>query len=332
MTEQARPATLPEALATHFETSPDRPLLWEERRGWVTAGDLDRASRQAAARLAGAGLRPGDRILMSAATSVELVETHVAALRLGLVVVPANTAYREREIAHLVSDAGPRAAVVDDPDRAGWIRRADPDVLVVGPDVDLGVRPLGAPALDAARPEDPAILGYTSGDDGHAEGRRPQPRQPPGVVGVRPSRLALDGRRPARAGPAVVPHPRPRRRAPRHAPHRSLGRPPAPFRTGRGPRRRRRPRRHALLRSADDVRPAGRVAPPRRARPAAVVRIGLRAASAGRLRPAGRRQRAADPRALRHDRDGHERVEPLRRRAPPRHGRLSPPRRRPAPG
>jgi malonyl-CoA/methylmalonyl-CoA synthetase len=107
---------------------------------------------------------------MSAATSVELVETHVAALRLGLVVVPANTAYREREIAHLVSDAGPRAAVVDDPDRAGWIRRADPDVLVVGPDVDLGVRPLGAPALDAARPEDPAILGYTSGTTGTPKG------------------------------------------------------------------------------------------------------------------------------------------------------------------
>ncbi|MGH9011367.1 MAG: AMP-binding protein, partial [Acidimicrobiia bacterium] len=162
-------ATLPAALAAHFETAPGRPLLWEERRGWVTAGDLDRASRQVAARLAGAGLRPGDRILMSAGTSVELVEAHVAALRLGLVVVPANTAYREREIAHLVGDAGPRAAVVDDPDRAAWIRRANPEVLVVGPDVD--VAPGGpAPALDAVRPEDPAILGYTSGTTGTPKG------------------------------------------------------------------------------------------------------------------------------------------------------------------
>ena len=180
-------ATLPEALATHFETAPGRPLLWEERRGWVTAGDLDRASREVAARLAGAGLRAGDRILMSAATSVELVETHVAALRLGLVVVPANTAYREREIAHLVGDAGPRAAVVDDSDRAGWIRRADPDVLIVGPDVDVDAAALGgsrrrsrgdtphppggpAPVLDAVRPEDPAILGYTSGTTGTPKG------------------------------------------------------------------------------------------------------------------------------------------------------------------
>ncbi|HKY78197.1 MAG TPA: AMP-binding protein, partial [Acidimicrobiia bacterium] len=163
-------ATLPEALATHFETAPGRRILWEERRGWITAGDLDRASRQVAARLAGAGLRPGDRILMSAATSVELVETHVAALRLGLVVVPANTAYREREIAHLVGDAGPRAAVVDDPDRAEWIRQADPDVLVVGPDVDVVAGPGPAPVLDAVRPEDPAILGYTSGTTGTPKG------------------------------------------------------------------------------------------------------------------------------------------------------------------
>jgi malonyl-CoA/methylmalonyl-CoA synthetase len=162
-------ATLPEALATHFETDPGRWLLWEERRGWVTAGDLDRASRRVAARLAGAGLRPGDRILMSAGTSVDLVEAHVAALRLGLVVVPANTAYREREIAHLVGDAGPRAAVVDDRDRAGWIRRADPDVLVMGPEVDLVDGP-ATPVLDAVRPEDPAVIGYTSGTTGTPKG------------------------------------------------------------------------------------------------------------------------------------------------------------------
>ena len=164
-------ATLPEAWAAHFESAPDRPLLWEERRGWVTAGDVDRASRQVAARLAGAGLRPGDRVLMSAATSVELVEAHIAALRLGLVVVPANTAYREREIAHIVGDARPRAAVVDDPDRAAWIRRADPDVLVVGPDVDLAAGDAGgAPVLDAVRPEDPALIGYTSGTTGTPKG------------------------------------------------------------------------------------------------------------------------------------------------------------------
>jgi malonyl-CoA/methylmalonyl-CoA synthetase len=166
--------TLPRAWAARFSEAPGRPVLWEERRGWVTAGDLDRASRRIAARLAGAGLRPGDRILLSAGTSLELVEAHVAALRLGLVVVPANTAYREREITHLVEDATPRAALVDDPERAGWIRRAAPATVVVGPDVDLpdtGAATIFDDAvLDAAGPGDPAILGYTSGTTGSPKG------------------------------------------------------------------------------------------------------------------------------------------------------------------
>ncbi|HYH48560.1 MAG TPA: AMP-binding protein [Acidimicrobiia bacterium] len=172
--------TLPRAWAAHFESAPGRPMLFEERRGWVTAGELDRATRRVAARLAGAGLRAGDRILMSAATSIELVEAHIAALRLGLVVVPANIAYREREIAHLVRDAMPRAAVVDEPDRAEWIRRANGEgplvgrsparVVVVGPDVDLPDAPGRPPVLDAAGPEDPAIIGYTSGTTGTPKG------------------------------------------------------------------------------------------------------------------------------------------------------------------
>lgn len=167
--------TLPRAWAARFADGPGRPVLWEEGRGWVTAGDLDRASRRVAARLAGAGLRAGDRILMSAGTSVELALAHVAALRLGLVVVPTNTAYRQREITHLVGDAEPAAAVVDDPDREAWIRRAAPATLVVGPDVDLpdpdaGASVLDANGLEAAGPDDAAIIGYTSGTTGAPKG------------------------------------------------------------------------------------------------------------------------------------------------------------------
>jgi len=136
---------------------------------WVTAGELEARSRRVAGRFAGAGLVPGDRVLFSTATSVELVVAHVAAYRSGLVVVPTNTAYTEREVAHVVCDAGVRAAVVDDADRARWVRDAGgDDVIVVGPEVDLPDAP--PPSLDAVAPDDLAHLGYTSGTTGAPKG------------------------------------------------------------------------------------------------------------------------------------------------------------------
>jgi malonyl-CoA/methylmalonyl-CoA synthetase len=162
--------TLPSAWAAGFAAAPERPVLWSAEAGWVTAGALDAASRRVAARFHRAGLRPGDRVLMSAAASAAYVTAHLGALRLGLVVVPANTAYREREVAHLVTDAGPAAAVVDDVDRAAWVQAAGGDVVVVGPEVDLPDGAEDGPDLDAAAPSDPALLGYTSGTTGAPKG------------------------------------------------------------------------------------------------------------------------------------------------------------------
>ena len=50
------------------------------------AGELEERTRRVAGRYAGAGLVPGDRVLFSTATSVDLVVAHVAAYRAGLVV------------------------------------------------------------------------------------------------------------------------------------------------------------------------------------------------------------------------------------------------------
>jgi malonyl-CoA/methylmalonyl-CoA synthetase len=161
--------SLPAAWRRRAEQAPDRPALWSAAAGWLTREELERASRRVAGRLHRAGLAAGDRVLCSAATSMELVVAYLAALRLGLVVVPANTAYLEREIAHVVGDAEPRAAIVDDPARGEWARKAaGGDLLVVGPEADL---PDGEPpALDLAGRGDPALLCYTSGTTGAPKG------------------------------------------------------------------------------------------------------------------------------------------------------------------
>jgi malonyl-CoA/methylmalonyl-CoA synthetase len=161
--------TLPRAWTAAWGRDPGQPILFETRHGWVNGTDVEEATRRVAGRLRRAGIRPGDRMLVNAATSLELVIAHVAALRAGIVVVPANTAYREREITHIVTDAKPRAALVDDRARAGWVAAAGgADMVIVGPDVDLADGPSGP--LDTAAPDDPALIGYTSGTTGDPKG------------------------------------------------------------------------------------------------------------------------------------------------------------------
>lgn len=160
--------SLPAAWARRWGTAGDRPVLHDAGR-WVTAAELEDRSRRVAGRFAAAGLAPGDRIVTSAEPSAALVVAHVAALRLGLVVVLVNTTYREREVAHIVRDARPSAAVVDDRPRGEWIERASATpVLVVGPDVELP--DADPPPLDRCAADDPAMLCYTSGTTGAPKG------------------------------------------------------------------------------------------------------------------------------------------------------------------
>jgi len=161
--------SLPAAWRRLAEADPGRPALWAAGPGWVSRGELEQAGARIAGRLRRAGLTAGDRVLVSAATSMDLVVAYLGALRMGLVVVPVNTAYREREVAHIVGDAAPRAAVVDDPERGRWAQKAaGGDLLVVGPEADLpGGDP---PALDGGGPGDPALLCYTSGTTGAPKG------------------------------------------------------------------------------------------------------------------------------------------------------------------
>ncbi len=122
-------------------------------------------------------------MLWSTASSVPAVVVNIAALRAGIVVVPVNPTYTERELAHVVGDVRPVAAIVDDPGRAAVVARAARGgVVVATPDLDIvegGPRPgerersagdAGDGELDGAEPGDAALIAYTSGTTGAPKG------------------------------------------------------------------------------------------------------------------------------------------------------------------
>jgi len=160
--------SLPQAWAAHWRAAPERPVLAEGGGAYLTWGQLEAESARAAGRLFAAGLRAGERVLASAAGSLALAVAHVACLRLGLVVVPANPAYRAPELAQLFGDARPRAAIVDDAERAAQLASLDPALLVCTPALELSEGPV--PALDDVSPDASALLAYTSGTTGRPKG------------------------------------------------------------------------------------------------------------------------------------------------------------------
>jgi malonyl-CoA/methylmalonyl-CoA synthetase len=153
---------------THWLEAPDTPQIHDPELGWRTRGDLDRESARRAGRLAALGLQAGDRILFSAESSWDLVASYVAALRLGLVVLPTNTAYGPRELEHVLRDARPRAALVDQADRRATLETLDSALLLVTPALDLP--DAVPPPLDCTAPESPALICYTSGTTGRPKG------------------------------------------------------------------------------------------------------------------------------------------------------------------
>ncbi len=112
----------------------------------VRAADAERDQRRAAAALRSAGLRAGDRLLLSAASSPALLAVVTGALRTGVVPVVLDPALPAAERAALAADADP---ALD----------ADPAALLTGTDeADLADVPLARP------------VHYTSGTTGRRKG------------------------------------------------------------------------------------------------------------------------------------------------------------------
>lgn len=138
------------------------------RRAAYTFGDLESRSNRLAHLLRARGLRTGDRLAFFLQNRVEVIDLWLAGVKLGLIVVPINVLYRERELTHILRDAAP-TAVVTSRELAGFVTGEVPIW-----DVDaLAAEAAGGPTERLAVPADadtPMALIYTSGTTGAAKG------------------------------------------------------------------------------------------------------------------------------------------------------------------
>ena len=186
--------TVLDALAGRLADDPDGPYLDFDGVG-LSARAVDAAANRIAHGLAGLGVLPGDRIATLLENSPEQVISFFAALKLGAIQVPINTAYKGEFLLHVLSDSAARVVItqgslaervadVCDGDRAS--AEALPElraVVVAGPsDAAISRLPLvdwqtmhdsspdTSPASPPIGPSDLACFIYTAGTTGPSKG------------------------------------------------------------------------------------------------------------------------------------------------------------------
>src|SRR5258708_15500215 len=86
-------------------------LEWEGDT--YTFGEIDARSNRLARLLARRGLKSGDRLCVYLANCVEMIDLYLACIKMGVIFVPINILYRDREMSHILRDAEPVAVVSD---------------------------------------------------------------------------------------------------------------------------------------------------------------------------------------------------------------------------
>jgi malonyl-CoA/methylmalonyl-CoA synthetase len=121
-------------------------LEWKGKE--YTFGEIDERSDRMAAFLTQHGFVQGDRLGVKLANCIEMIDFYLACVKLGVIFVPVNVLYRDREVAHIVADAEPKLFIT----AAGPMRPGNS---------------IAYPTLDG---DAPAALVYTSGTTGTSKG------------------------------------------------------------------------------------------------------------------------------------------------------------------
>lgn len=171
-------ANLYGALQSSLLARPDAVVLETPERTW-SGRELDTWVGRYASALARCGLRAGDRVVVQVEKSADNLALYLAALRLGAVYVPLNTAYVARELEYFLGDAEPRICVVS-PERldalAPIARAAGVEhCLTLGADgtgslPDRVANEGDAHDVVARASDDLAVICYTSGTTGRSKG------------------------------------------------------------------------------------------------------------------------------------------------------------------
>ena len=143
--------TIPNLLAGAVEAAAERPWLFHEdasftyEQAWRRIGTV-------AARLADLGVGRGDLVLATLRNTAGHLFTWLGLMRLGAVLVAANPASTEAELAGLIGQTGPRLVIGD-----GEVDRL------------LGAGDADPPDGTGPGPDDPAVLIPTSGTTGRSK-------------------------------------------------------------------------------------------------------------------------------------------------------------------
>ena len=133
----------------------------------ITFGEIDARANRMAHALAAHGLARGDRLCVHLANRIDFLDLFLACVRLGVIFVPINVLYREREIAHMVSDAEPRFSISTAEHRPLFGDHAVVDIESIA--AEAAKQPADRVRLTIDGDE-PAAIVYTSGTTGRSKG------------------------------------------------------------------------------------------------------------------------------------------------------------------
>lgn len=133
----------------------------------LTFGEIDARANRMARALAARGVTRGDRLCVHLANRIEFIDLFLACVRMGVIIVPVNVLYREREISHMVADADPQLSVTTSEHRSFFQDTAVVDVEELAREAEAQSSGRVRLTIDG---DEPAAIVYTSGTTGRSKG------------------------------------------------------------------------------------------------------------------------------------------------------------------